>query len=333
MGTLNDKSMEKNMNRTNKNAYWLSSLVVATFAIVGCNQQDDPKAKETAKVEAKAEQQQTALKKTEQKVVHEDSSSQTLQSVLAKQPEKVQARYSARHPQETLSFFEIQSGQTVVEALPGGGWYTKLILPVLGKDGKVIGADYAADMYPKFGFFSAEDIEKKKTWVDSWTEQANSWRAENDASVAAFQFGSMPETMHGTADRVLFIRALHNLARFDNDGGFLTKALADTFNILKSGGMVGIVQHKAPEELSDDWANGSNGYLKVSFIKAKMAEAGFEFVGESDINLNLKDQPTEKDFVWRLPPTFASSRDNPELKKQYEAIGESSRMTLKFKKP
>lgn len=317
------------MNKITKKAYWLSSLVAATLAIVGCNQQDDSNSKEAAKVEAKAEQQKKAV----EKVASEQSSLQTLESVLAKQPEKVQARYSARHPQETLNFFEIQSGQTVVEALPGGGWYTKLILPVLGSNGKVIGADYAADMYPKFGFFSAEDIEKKKTWVDSWTEQANTWRAENDASISAFQFGSIPEALHGTADRVLFIRALHNLARFEGDGEYLTKALTDSFNILKSGGMVGVVQHKAPEEASDDWANGSNGYLKASYIKAKMIEAGFVLVGESDININPKDQPNDKDFVWRLPPTFASSRDNPELQKLFAEIGESTRMTLKFKKP
>ena len=321
------------MNKINKNTYWLSSFVLAIFALAGCNQQNETKTSEPANAEAKAEVQQKIVKKEDKKALTNESSSQSIEDVLAKQPEKVQARYSARHPKETLEFFEIQPGQTVVEALPGGGWYTKLILPVLGSDGQVIGADYAADMYPKFGFFSAEDIEKKKTWVDSWIEQANTWRAENDASISAFQFGSMPEAMKGSADRVLFIRALHNLARFESDGEFLTKALTDTFNVLKSGGMVGVVQHKAPEEASDDWANGSNGYLKASFVKAKMAEVGFEFVGESDININPKDQPTEKDFVWRLPPTFASSRDNPELKTQYEAIGESSRMTLKFKKP
>jgi predicted methyltransferase len=321
------------MNRINRKAYWMSSLVAAVLVMTGCSQQDDSKAHDTEKAEAKVETQKKVVKEVEKKVASQMSSSTSLADVLAKQPAEVQARFSARHPLETLSFFDLQPGQTVVEALPGGGWYTKLMLPVLGSDGDVIGADYAADMYPKFGFFSAEDIEKKKTWVDSWTEQANSWRSENDASVAAFQFGSMPESMNGTADRVLFIRALHNLARFENDGGFLTQALADTFNILKSGGMVGIVQHKAPEELSDDWANGSNGYLKASFIKAKMAEAGFEFVDESDININPKDQPTEKDFVWRLPPTLASSRDNPELKKEFEAIGESTRMTLKFRKP
>ena len=39
------------------------------------------------------------------------------------------------------------------------------------------------------------------------------------------------------------------------------------------------------------------------------------------------------DIVWRLPPTYATSRDNEELKAKYTAIGESNRMTLKFRKP
>jgi len=64
-----------------------------------------------------------------------------------------------------------------------------------------------------------------------------------------------------------------------------------------------------------------------------MEEAGFEFLEASDINVNGKDQPTEKDIVWRLQPSFATSRDNPELQAEMQAIGESNRMTLKFRKP
>ena len=66
---------------------------------------------------------------------------------------------------------------------------------------------------------------------------------------------------------------------------------------------------------------------------AKMEEAGFEFVAASEINQNEKDQPAESDFVWRLPPSFATSKDNPELKAEMTTIGESNRMTLKFRKP
>ena len=63
-----------------------------------------------------------------------------------------------------------------------------------------------------------------------------------------------------------------------------------------------------------------------------MEAAGFELAGEpSEINANPKDQPTSDDKVWRLPPTLGTSRDNPELKAKMEAIGETDRMTLKFR--
>ena len=64
-----------------------------------------------------------------------------------------------------------------------------------------------------------------------------------------------------------------------------------------------------------------------------MKTAGFEFVGESNINANPKDQAGEGDIVWRLPPSLSGAKDNEELKTKMLAIGESNRMTLKFRKP
>ena len=254
-------------------------------------------------------------------------------AVLAAQPEEVRARYQYRHPQETMEFFGIEPGMTVVEALPGGGWYTKILLPYLGEDGTVIGADYPLEMWPNFGFMTDDRIEAKKTWVADWTADAEGWRQDGAASVAAFQMAALPESMHGTADAVLFIRALHNLARFEEQGGYLTAAIADAFNVLKAGGTVGVVQHHARDEMPDEWANGSNGYLKQGYVIEIMEAAGFEFVGSSDINANPNDQPTAEDFVWRLPPSLQTSRDNPELAAQMQEIGESNRMTLRFRKP
>ena len=85
--------------------------------------------------------------------------------------------------------------------------------------------------------------------------------------------------------------------------------------------------------MPDDWANGSRGYLKKKFVMEQMEKAGFEFVGESDINANELDQPTTDDIVWRLPPRLLTSGDKPELREQLIAVGESNRMTLKFRKP
>jgi len=259
--------------------------------------------------------------------------SERLASTLAAQSEEVRARYQFRHPQEPLEFFGIAPGMTVVEALPGGGWYTRILLPYVGAEGRVIGADDSGDMYPLFGFFNEEQLEKKKTWVTDFPTEAQEWAGDDGAGISAFVFGAMPEELKGQADAVLFIRALHNLARFEPQGGFLTAALQNAYDVLKPGGIVGVVQHQAREEMPDEFADGSHGYLKNEFLVAKMAAAGFELLAASDINENEKDQPAESDIVWRLPPSFATSRDNPELKAQLEAIGESNRMTLLFRKP
>ena len=257
----------------------------------------------------------------------------SLATVLAAQPDEVQARYAYRHPQETLEFFEIEPGMTVVEALPGGGWYSKILMAYLGPEGKLVGADYAADMFPLFGFFSEEQLEAKKSWVPTWVAEAEGWGVENSSAVSAFQFGSLPEDMKGSADAVVSIRALHNLARFESQGGFLTAAVQNMYDVLKPGGLVGVVQHQARDEKPDEWANGSRGYLKDDFVIETFTNAGFEFAGMTAINFNEKDQPGEDDIVWRLPPSLATSRENPELREQLTAIGESNRMTLKFRKP
>lgn len=256
-----------------------------------------------------------------------------LAETLAAQPEDVQARYEHRHPRETLEFFEVEPGMTVVEALPGGGWYSKVLISFLGAEGRLIGADYAIEMFPLFGFVDEEFVDNRRNWIADWTADAASWQGDNGAPASAFIFGSMPEDLTGTADRVLLIRALHNLARFEGDGGFLSAAMSDAFRVLKPGGIVGVVQHQARDDKPDEFAMGDHGYLKKSYVIERMEMAGFEFIGETDVNQNPNDQPGDDDVVWRLPPTLQGSPENSEARAAMEAIGESNRMTLKFRKP
>ena len=256
-----------------------------------------------------------------------------LAEVLAAQPPETQARYAARHPAETLAFFEVAPGSTVIEALPGEGWYTRILAAYLGPEGRLVGADYALEMYPLFGFFTLGQVQARANWVQQWVDGAAAWQGPQDALLSAFVFGSMPPNLEGAVDTVLFVRALHNLARFEQQGGYLSAALADAYAALKPGGVLGVVQHLAREDMPDDWADGRNGYLKESFVIERVTAAGFEFVGRSEINFNEKDVPAVNDSVWRLPPTLASSRDNPDLREAMQAIGESHRMTLMFRKP
>ncbi len=262
----------------------------------------------------------------------ETESAERLSAVLGGQPEAVKARYKYRHPQQTMEFFGVQKGMTVVEALPGSGWYSKILMPLLGEQGTLIGADYPIALYSNFGFMNAERLKAKETWVQDWATQAQAWEGEEHASINAFVLGALPEALNGTADVVLFIRATHNLARFSFKDDFLEQALKSAYDALKPGGIMGVVQHRAPEAATDEWASGKNGYLKQSFVIAKMQEAGFELLETSEINANPKDKPSAEDFVWRLPPSSRTSGDDAEMKAKMDAIGESDRMTLKFVK-
>jgi predicted methyltransferase len=257
----------------------------------------------------------------------------SLSDVLAAQPEQTQARYEHRNPAQTLEFFGIEPGMTVMEALPGGGWYSKILLPYLGNEGALIGANYTTPMRRLFGFYTEEQLQQGETWTTDWPAKAATWTQEANTSVSGFIFGSLPQDMAQSADAVIFIRALHNLARFEDQGGFLTAAINDAYDILKPGGVVGVVQHAIAETAPDDWAKGNRGYLKQSFVIAQMEQAGFIFEEASAINANPKDKPQDGDVVWRLPPVLSGSKDNPDQAAMMQAIGESNRMTLRFRKP
>lgn len=255
-----------------------------------------------------------------------------LDAVLAKQSEDVKSRYPQRHPKEMMEFFGVQPGMTVVDTLPGPVWWTGILLDYLGPNGKVVDADYSPEMWTKFGNFSP-DPAAKKNWVSDTVTKLNAARGPEAAQVGAVQYGSVPDDQAGTVDVILVCRAMHHFMRLESDGKYLTQALADMNKLLKPGGIVGVEQHRAPESHPDASTKGDRGYIKQSAVIAAFQAAGFELVDKSEINANPKDQPSETDVVWRLPPTLATSQDNPELKAQMEAIGETDRMTLKFRKP
>lgn len=317
----------------------MRKIPVLLFALVllGCGESESPETGMPASDEP-APQPEEALTGPEEAAEQADAAlgqppSERLETVLENQPPETKVRYEHRHPQETLEFFGIEPGMTVVEVLPGTGWYSRILVPYLGENGHLIGANYAQDMWPLFGFFGEDFIESMETWVTDWPEEADVWAGEEGAEVDAFELGSLPVALEGKADALLFIRALHNLARFEDEGNYLTTALNETYRVLKPGGIVGVVQHEARPEMSDEFASGDHGYLKKEFVKQRFTEAGFEFVDESDVNENPADEPAEADVVWRLPPSYMTSQDDPDVRIEMDAIGESNRMTLKFRKP
>ena len=258
-------------------------------------------------------------------------SAKQLASVLASADEKTQERFQYRHPAETLAFFKVEPGMSVAEALPGGGWYSKILANYLGSEGALHGINYNDDMWARFGFFDAAGIAEQVAATKKFPEQVASF-TDNGITTSGFTFATVPDNLTGSVDRVLFIRALHNLARFESDIGTMSESIVAAHKLLKANGLVGVVQHRFSESIEAKAADGTRGYLKQSYLISEFEKSGFELVATSEINANSKDQAGENDIVWRLPPSYIGSDKDPELKVKVDAIGESDRMTLLFKK-
>lgn len=264
-----------------------------------------------------------------QSALAHDHGKMALKNAVAERPAEMKARDKYRNPVETLSFFEVEPGMTVAEALPGGGWYTQILANYLAEDGTIYGINYVDSMWPRFGFFSEERIKDMIAATKAFPGNVAEM-TDFDIEAEGYTFETVPESINGTVDRVLFIRALHNLNRFEGEAGTLTQALKVTHRMLKPDGMVGVVQHAVDESATD--TDGSRGYLKASQLIAAFEAEGFELVASSDINKNPKDKPADNEIVWRLPPSYVGVGEDADKKKAVDAIGESNRMTLLFQK-
>lgn len=222
------------------------------------------------------------------------------------------ARDKYRHPAETLAFFGVKPGDTVVELWPGAGWYTEILAPLAKAGG---GTLYAAAPWDR----GLNRVKAKQT------ENADVYGA---VKLAEFpNAGTNPKVPDGSADVVLTFRNVHNW-RFDGKDN-TAEAFKQIFAMLKPGGTLGIVDHRLNE--SDDSAKEEkSGYMKESSIIGFAEAAGFKLAGKSEINANPKDTKDYPKGVWTLPPTLTEGEANRDT---YLAIGESDRMTLKFVKP
>jgi predicted methyltransferase len=257
--------------------------------------------------------------------------SDTLAGLIASRSAEDRARDSARHPIQTLEFFQVKPGMTVAEGLPGGGWYTRILANYLGGDGALYGVNYPDRLWPMLSFATPEWIAGRIAATEKFPAEVATF-TDNGISARGFTFETVPPEVEGTVDRVLLIRALHNLTRFEEQAGTRTRALAAVHTMLKPDGLVGVIQHRAPASTSEEWAVGNAGYLKQAAVIVMFEEAGFELVAASEINANPLDQPAGEDVVWRLPPSLRGSEDKPEQRETMLAIGESDRMTLLFRK-
>lgn len=234
------------------------------------------------------------------------------------------ARDDWRHPMETLSFFGIEPGMTIVEVLPGnGGWYTQILNPLTAEQGRLIGVTYPNSLWVQmFPNWSEDNYERFGADITQMGRYMSVEGVEPAQPIVGYTIDNIPDEENGHADAVLFFRAMHHLFRFDEP--LVDEALSEVFDVLAPGGVVGVVQHRAPEDADAEFASGGNGYVKQSDVVAAFERAGFVLEESSEINANPND-PADS-YVWRLPP---STKDNPDTL----AIGESDRMTLRFRKP
>lgn len=237
---------------------------------------------------------------------------------LPSRTEANKARDPYRHPVETLKFFEVTPQSVVVEVSPGAGWYTEILAPLLKDKGKYYAAHFPKD--------SSSDF-YKQSLAAFQTKLASSTDYQH---VILTEFAPLPNQViapAGSADVVLTFRNLHNWYMQKGEQGMLD-AFKAFYDALKPGGVLGVVEHRLPEEKkADDWLK--SGYFPQSLAIEFAEKAGFTLEASSDINANPKDTADHPGGVWSLPPSL-SQKDKQ--REHYLAIGESDRMTLKFRK-
>lgn len=225
------------------------------------------------------------------------------------------ARDAWRHPKETLEFFGVTDGKTVVEITPGGGWYAEILAPMLKDNGNYVAA---------IPLDSSSDYAKRSN--ERLREKFAAAPAQFDAAKFAEFDPQAPDLgMEGAADVVVTFRNVHNwIGNGSADGMF--KAF---FNVLKPGGVLGVVEHRAADG-KDLESLKDSGYLPTDYVIKLATDAGFTLAEQSEINANPKDTKDHEKGVWTLPPSLALKEVDRD---KYLAIGESDRMTLKFVKP
>jgi len=223
-----------------------------------------------------------------------------------------------RHPAQTLSFFGVQPGQTVVEITPGGGWYSEILAPLLRDKGTYV----AAVVDPK-AVAEGKGRDYQQGQLDGLQKKfAGTPGMYDKAKVVPYDPNAPKFGADNSADVVLTFRNVHNW-RNANQAEGMFKAF---YSVLKPGGVLGVVEHRSDSVVR---AADKSGYVGEPQVIALAEMAGFKLAGKSEINANPRDTKDYPNGVWTLPPV--NNHDAADDAK-YKAIGESDRMTLRFVK-
>ncbi len=290
----------------------LVACLAACTALAACDQ-----AEETESTTQEAEESVTTAPAAEAPTLAPGA---TVLEILANdhRSEDNRARDRFRNPEETLFFFGVERDDTVVEINPGGGWYMEIIAPFVNEEGQYI----AATPNP--------ELEDMPSYVVSQAAQIQA-RIEDQPDLygnAEVQFydPAAPQLGEpGSADFVLTFRNVHGWV----NGGRAEDMFQAFADVLKPGGVLGVVQHRAVDG-ADPKESASTGYVSEAAVTELAEAAGLVADGSSNINANPRDTRDHPEGVWTLPPSLRLGEENRD---EYEAIGESDRMTLRFVKP
>lgn len=183
------------------------------------------------------------------------------------------ARDRNRKPVETLAFFQFRDDMRVLELIPGGGWYTRLLASALRENGELyvsIGTNTVAER-----LLSQDDFSHVKVLdIDAEIVRDGEFRT---SSIAPFSFGV------NDLDLVVTFRNMHN---FTAAGRAAIDAAS--FDVLKSGGLYGVIdhtrRHMAP--LTNEARRRAD---PVEIIK-EILDAGFVLEGYSDLHYRPDDE-------------------------------------------
>ena len=260
----------------------------------------------------------------------EFSENETLQSVIdaPTRSDAHRARDAYRRPYESLTFWGLQPGMTVVEIEPGSeAWWTEILAPYAARTGGRYIAAWIDTANPQ----TSQGARDARAALEArFAADPSTW---GQATVVDFGPQSGVGLPDQTADMVLVARAFHNWARAE---GRTERYMAEFFRVLKPGGYLVIEQHRAEEGLNVA-ETAPTGYVPESYVIRAAEAAGFVLEARSELNANAMDSRDHPFGVWTLPPIRRTTQDGRTLtdaeRAHYDAIGESDRMTLRFVRP
>ena len=188
-------------------------------------------------------------------------------------PAEHRVRDENRLPLETLNFFGLKDNMRVIELLPGGGWYTRVLAPVLADNGKLYVALRTDSVRENvLGLPGFEKVEVLNTSDNIHRPEGSRYYVADE-----FEFGV------SDVDMVVTFRNLHNFDAADRQ-----KINRQVFAALKPGGLYGVVDHTARH--MEPASHENRRRIDPVIIIKEMLDAGFEFVDYSDLHYRADDE-------------------------------------------